>query len=218
MVIELQELKKRWGIGLTGGIACGKSTVADILRAKNFPVIDADLLAREAVLPNTPGLAMVVDHFGGGVLNNDGTLNRTALGETIFRDHKERQALEQIIHPIIHQLLHRHLEQEQLFANPRFWFYEASLLYEAKIAIEFRQVWVIVCPKDVQESRIRNRDHRTRDTIRAIIKSQMPNSEKAKLADVVIDTNCSLAELDTKVRLHVDKLPGLSGITPLQQT
>ncbi len=217
-MLNLQELKKKWGIGLTGGIACGKSTVAQILRKKSFLVIDADELAREAVKPSSRGLARVVEEFSGAVLNEDGTLNRRAIADIIFRDPQKRQRLEQIVHPIIHELLAEHLRKAGLFSAPRFWFYEASLLFEKGTYSEFRQIWAVSCPPEVQMARIQTRDHRSQEMAKAILASQIPAAEKARRADVVIETTSSMEELETKIRMALESMPGRSGIMQLQQS
>src|SRR4051812_13186958 len=122
--MRLSELQKTYGIGLTGGIASGKSTVAKIIAGQNYLVIDADQLAREAVLPGTAGLAAIASAFGGKALNADGTLNRTELSHIVFEDSAKRAHLESIVHPAIQALLSKRLETEGLYTHPAFWFYE----------------------------------------------------------------------------------------------
>lgn len=203
-MIDLKELKKAWGIGLTGGIACGKSTVANILRSKNILVLDADGLARDAVRPQTQGYLLVVEHFGEEILNKDQTIDRKKIADLIFAKPEEKLWLEQALHPLIRGLLARRLEDEKLFSEPKLWFYEAPLIFESGIASEFRQIWTVVCPRDVQVRRIKVRDGRADELIEAIITSQMPQSEKAAMADVVIDTNCSLVDLTRLVKERLD--------------
>lgn len=207
-MIDLRELKKAWGIGLTGGIACGKSTVADILRSRNILVLDADGLARDVVQPQTQGYLLVVEHFGEGILNKDQTIDRKKIADLIFAQPKEKLWLEQALHPLIRDLLARRLEDENLFLDPKLWFYEAPLIFESGIASEFRQIWTVTCPKDVQVSRIKKRDGRTDELIEVIIASQMPQSEKVAMADVVIDTNCSLADVTRLVNERLDTVLG----------
>jgi dephospho-CoA kinase len=210
--MNTSELCKKWGIGLTGGIACGKTTVARILADKGFLVIDADQLAREAVEPNTKGLAKIVETFGGAILNENGTLNRRLLGETIFSDPEKRQKLEKITHPIIRDLLTAKLQERGLFQNPRFWFYEASLLYETGRNQDFRLIWCVYCPQQLQIARLKTRDNRDREMAEKIIASQLPAQEKANRADVVIDTSSPIDELEAKIRHALNQLPGKSGI------
>jgi dephospho-CoA kinase len=211
--MNTSELCKKWGIGLTGGIACGKSTVARMLLDKGFLVIDADQLAREAVEPNTKGLGKIVECFGGSVLNENGTLNRRLLGETIFSDSEKKQKLEKILHPIIRELLTTKLQERGLFQNPRFWFYEASLLFETGRDQDFRLVWAVYCPKNLQISRLKQRDNRDREMAERIIAAQLPAEVKAQRADVVIDTSSQIDELDAKIRHALNQLPGRSGIS-----
>jgi dephospho-CoA kinase len=209
------ELCKKWGIGLTGGIACGKSTVASLLKGKGFPVIDADQLSRDAVAPNTRGLAKIVEVYGGSVLSENGTLNRKALGDIVFSDPTKRKELEKILHPIVRDLLTQRLQQLGLFDQPRFWFYEASLLFEVQRDQDFRQVWVVYCPESVQVQRLKQRDGRDRVIADRIIASQLPAKEKAERGDLVIDTSSPIEELDAKIRHALNQLPGRSGIAKL---
>ena len=137
-MIQIDELQKKYGIGLTGGIASGKTTVASILADLGFPVIDADLLSRKAVKPGTKGLAKVVSTFGGVILDEDGQLNRGKLGKIVFDDPSKLKKLESIIHPEIDLLLFEELEVLGLFQHPRHWFYEAALLFETKTDIKYK--------------------------------------------------------------------------------
>lgn len=205
MVID--ELTKKYGIGLTGGICCGKSTVAKILRNIGFPVIDADELSREAVEPNSKGLALVVEAFGGNVLLKNGSLNRPMMRDMIFSNPKKKELLESILHPVIHELLGRKLQELGLFDHPRYWFYEASLLFETGRNKKFREIWAVVCPSHVQISRLIKRDKCDEKMARKILDAQMPAKLKASRANVVIDTNSPMEEMEAKVRIALETLP-----------
>lgn len=194
-----QEALKQWGIALTGGIACGKSAIAAIIRQQGYIVLDADAMSRAVVEPGTEGLAAVVQAFGPTVLNSDGTMNRQRMREVVFQDPSRRQQLEAIIHPRLQTEVQKTLEIKGFFQNPRLWFYEASLIYERKRAADFKAVWVAYCPVELQITRVMQRDHCSREMAEAIIAAQMPAKEKADLADLVIDTNCSFAELEQRV-------------------
>lgn len=202
-----EELLKRYGIGLTGGIACGKSTVAKILRELGFPVIDADQLAREAVESGSRGLALVVEAFGGAILTKSGALNRPLMREMIFSDQKKRETLEGILHPVIQDLLIKKLKEIGLFQHPRPWFYEASLLFETGRYKSLAAVWVVSCPASVQIQRLMKRDKCDEKQARRILDSQLPLKQKASMGDLVIDTSSPLQELEAKVRLALETIP-----------
>lgn len=203
----LDEVMKKYGIGLTGGICCGKSTVSKILRNIGFPVIDADDLAREAVEPNSKGLALVVGAFGGNVLLKTGALNRAMMRDIIFTNPKKKDLLESILHPVIQELLAKRLVDLGLFQHPRYWFYEASLLYETGRDKNFREIWAVLCPPQVQISRLIKRDKCDEKMARKILEAQMPAKLKASRANVVIDTNSPMEEMEAKVRLALETLP-----------
>jgi dephospho-CoA kinase len=198
--MNLDEALKQWGIALTGGIACGKSTIASILRQQSYIVLDADAMSRAVVAPRTEGLAAVLQTFGPAILNPDGSMNRQAMREVVFQDPAKRLQLEAIIHPRLLAESQKALETQGFFQNPRLWFYEASLIYERNRASDFKAVWVAYCPMELQITRVMDRDRCTRAMAEAIIAAQMPAQDKAALADKVIHTDCSFAELEQRVR------------------
>jgi dephospho-CoA kinase len=198
--MNIQEVLKQWGIALTGGIACGKSTIASIIRQQGTIALDADALSRAVVEPGTEGLATVAKTFGPTVLNSDGSMNRKVMRELVFQDPIRRQQLEAIIHPRLQDETRKILETKGFFDSPRIWFYEASLIYERDRAADFKAVWVAFCPMELQITRVMDRDRCTRDMAEAILAAQMPAIEKAKLADKVINTDCSFSELEQRVR------------------
>jgi dephospho-CoA kinase len=179
--------------GLTGGIASGKSTVAARLRARGVPVIDADELARLVVAPGSDGLRAVVDAFGPGVLGPGGVLDRKALARIAFSDETARKTLEGITHPRITRLA---IERAQEYANAGepLVCYEAALIVENGMADAVRPLVVVACPEDVQVARVRARDGASAEDALARIRAQKPLSEKAAVADYVIDTNVSMEE------------------------
>ncbi|MCA9557881.1 MAG: dephospho-CoA kinase [Myxococcales bacterium] len=179
-------------IGLTGGIACGKSTVADALRARGAVIVDADQVARDVVAPGTPGLAAVVEAFGEGVLDADGRLDRSALGARVFGDEGARRRLEGILHPLIAQ---ESMVQLQAAAadGPPLVVYDAALLVESGRADLFRPLVVVSAPEAVQRERLMARDGLDRAAAEARIAAQMPVADKAAVADHVIDNGGDLA-------------------------
>ncbi len=196
--MDLAALSHSYGIALTGGIATGKSTIAAVLRRSGQIVIDADQLSRAIVLPGTEGLAAITAHFGPAVLKADGHLDRTAMRRLIFSDDKQRLALEAIIHPRLTAATQAALAAAGLGDQAKIWFYEAALILERGRGGDFREVWVASCPEDVQLQRLMTRDHSSREEAQAIIKAQMPMHQKLRAATRVIDTDCSMAELELR--------------------
>ena len=175
-------------IGLTGGIASGKSSIARFFQAKGALVIDADQLSREAVEPGSRGLAEVVAAFGEGVLADDGRLDRKRLGELVFSDSARRSRLEGILHPEI-----RRLAEERIACaaetGHRVVFYMAPLLIEAGATERVDEVWVVTVRPEVQLKRLQLRDNISRDEAQRIIDSQMPLAEKERYGRIVIDNS-----------------------------
>lgn len=185
-------------IGLTGGIASGKSTVADIVAGCGIPVIDADQLAREVVLPGTAALLQITKVFGAGVLLGDGTLDRSALAEIIFANAPLRRKLEAILHPAIKKLAAERLEELRLRGEPAV-FYMAPLLVEAGATDRVDEIWVVFVDHETQLERIQKRDSVSRDDAEKRLAAQMPMQEKRSYGRIVIDNNGGLEALRSKV-------------------
>jgi len=172
-------------IGLTGGIASGKSTVSGILRALGADVIDADSLARDVVEPGTPGLAEVTRRFP-GVLGADGRLDRAKLAARIFFDPAERAALNAILHPLIQAEFLRRTGELEAQGRPLV-IYDAALLIENGLHRKMDAVVVVDAPEEVQRRRLMERNGLTREEADARLASQMPLREKVPLATWVVD-------------------------------
>lgn len=190
-------------IGLTGGIACGKSTVSELLRARGARVVDADQVARDVVAPGSPGLQRVVEAFGEGVLAPDGSLDRARLGAAVFGDTDSssgnaRKRLEGILHPLIAEESMRQLAAA-MAEKPPLVVYDAALLIEAGRAEMFRPLVVVTAPREVQVQRVMARDGLDAEAALARLRAQMPVEEKAALADHVIDNGGTLAETEAQV-------------------
>lgn len=179
-------------VGLTGGIGCGKSTVAKLLAELGAEIIDADALARAAVAPGSAGLAKIVDRFGEGLLDGDGALDRAAMGRLVFGDADARRDLEAIIHPEVRALSMRRIA-EHIEAGAKLIVYEVPLLYETGLDAGLPEVVVVTVPGDVQRARIAERDGLDAAAIEARIAAQMPLLEKVARADHVIDNGGSFA-------------------------
>lgn len=183
--------------GLTGGIASGKSVVAARLRERGVPVIDADKLAREAVLPGTDALAQIVATFGKDILLGDGSLDRKKLGQIVFADAEKRKALNAIVHPAVSMLTFARSKElrdegEALVA------YEAALIVENGVADAFRPLVVVSAPDDVQIERMMSRDGITEAEAKARLLAQMPLAEKVAQADYVIENTGSIADVERR--------------------
>ena len=186
-------------IGLTGGIASGKTSVALMLEQLGAAVVDADLLAREVVQPGEQALDQIVAAFGTGVLNGDGSLNRAALAEIVFSDPAARRVLESITHPAIRARADQKLAALREQGVPAV-FYVAPLLIEAGNSARVDEIWVVYLDRESQLARLMARDSLDRDAALRRIASQMPMEEKRKLGRVVIDNSGTREELEAQVR------------------
>ena len=186
-------------IGLTGGIASGKSTVANYLKENGFAVIDADIAARQAVEKGTEGLRKVAETFP-GVLNEDGTLNRKALGTIIFNDKAQRDSLNEIVHPIVRRLMDE--EKATALSEGKVVVMDIPLLYENELEHTVDEVWVVYVSYDIQKMRLMKRNELSESEADARINSQMSMDEKRDKADIVID-NCH--DLDSLYK-HLEAL------------
>lgn len=185
-------------IGLTGGIASGKSTVAQLLAARGARVIDADILAREVLAPGTQGLAEVVEAFGPEVLGADGSLDRARLGQRVFADQVARRRLEAITHPRIAQ---RALLETQRAAaqGVQLVVYEAALLLESGAAAGVEALVVVAADPALQRRRVAERDGLSETEAQARIDAQASMAERLLAADFVINNDGSLEALRAQV-------------------
>ena len=186
-------------IGLTGGIASGKSTVARILEGLGAVIIDADILAREAVAPGEPAYKAIVAEFGSGVVNPDSTINRAELGRLVFADREARKRLENITHPAIARRAEEKLDACRKNSVPVV-FYVAPLLIEAGRTSIVNEIWVVYTDEATQLERLMQRDGIGPDDARRRLEAQMPMDETQKYGRVVIDNRGTEAELDKQVR------------------
>jgi dephospho-CoA kinase len=179
-------------IGLTGGIATGKSFVRARLEELGVPTIDADVLAREAVAPGTPGLEAVAARFGQGILTPEGSLDRKALAGIVFNDAAARSDLEAIIHPRVRAVTDSWFHS--LPAQTRFAVADIPLLYETGRDRDFDIVVVVACEPETQLQRLMAREGITKPDALARIAAQLPIAEKVRRADAVIRTDGTKAE------------------------
>jgi len=176
-------------VGLTGSIAVGKSFVASVFAELGCHVLDADHTAREVVLPGSQGLGAVVTAFGTEVLNADGTLNRQQLGALVFADEQKRQQLNHLLHPFIIARQDEILREWEAEDPDGIGIVDAALMIESGGYKRFDKLIVVHCRPEVQLERLMLRNSLTREEARARIDAQMPQEEKQKFADYLIDTS-----------------------------
>lgn len=181
-------------IGLTGGIASGKSTVSRMLRERGALIVDADLISREIVRPGSPVLQQIAEEFGQDILLENGELNRKKLGAIIFSDEEKRLKLNSLMHPPIRAEMLRQIHQYETEYPDKLIVADIPLLYESKLQHMFSEVMVVYVPLPVQVARLMERDGLTESQALERIRSQMPLEDKRRLADVVIDNSGSLEE------------------------
>lgn len=185
-------------VGLTGGIASGKSTVANMFKEMGIEVIDADIEARKAVEIGEAAYEQIVTYFGEDILNDDYTINRSKLGEIIFNDSVKRQKLNEIVHPDVRRRMNEK-KAAAIMRGDQVVVLDIPLLFESGLKHMVDVVLLVYVEKDVQLQRLMERNLLTKEEALARIQSQMPIEDKRKLADKVINNNGSID--DTKKQL-----------------
>lgn len=175
-------------IGLTGGIATGKSTVSKMIKELEIPVIDADIIAREVVEIGETAYAKIVDYFGRGILNETGSLDRKKLGEIVFNNDEKRLVLNKIVHPAVRNRINEKIEQQKKTGNKTI-VLDIPLLFESKLTYLVDKIIVVFVDQEIQKQRLKLRDQFSEEEALARIASQMPLKEKLALADEVIDNH-----------------------------
>lgn len=198
----VDETRRHVRVGLTGGIASGKSTVSAILRELGAVVIDADALAREVVAKGTPGLAAVVAEFGPGLLTADGELDRAAMGSLVFGDEAARRRLEAIVHPLVFE---RIVDLETHAPEGAVVVHDIPLLAEGGRAPSFDAVLVVDVPTEVQVERMVRDRGWTREQAQARIAAQASRAERLAIATHVLDNTGTREDLRAAVeRVHAE--------------
>ncbi|MBD2628770.1 dephospho-CoA kinase [Trichormus variabilis] len=197
-------------IGLTGGIATGKSTVANYLHsAYNLPILDADVYAKDAVSIGSSTLAQIATRYGKEILLADGNLNRQKLGEIVFKESEERNWLESVIHPYVRNCFSQAINESS--ANTLV--LVIPLLFEVGLENLVSEIWVVYCSPAQQQQRLIQRNHLNSEQATARINSQLPIAEKVAKADIVLDNSFTLESLLKQVdvainkNIHITKLP-----------
>lgn len=195
-------------IGLTGTIASGKSYVADILEELGARVVDTDLLAREVVEPGTAGLQMIVERWGEGVLDEQGRLDRKKLADIVFVDEDDRRHLNSIVHPLVFKRiaeLIRDVPPDTVVVLV------VPLLFESGMDSSMDSVWVVTADEETLIKRMTDRDGFSREEALSRIRAQMPQEEKIKMAQVVIDNGGSQEDTRRQVLAEWNKLRRQAG-------
>ncbi|CQR54774.1 dephospho-CoA kinase [Paenibacillus riograndensis] len=193
-------------MGLTGGIASGKSTVSAMFVDKGARLVDADVIAREVMLPGHPVLAAAVQQFGEDILLPDGTLNRARLGEIVFNDSEARQKLNDLTHPAIRREIKNRmyaLEQED---PQRLTLVDIPLLYESELDNLFEEITVVYVPRELQLARLMERNGLTLQQAEGRLQAQMDIELKRSRANYVIDNSRDLAYAKQQVDVLWDRL------------
>lgn len=193
-------------IGLTGGIASGKSTVSEFAATKGVHVIDADILGHEAYEPGTPCFTAVVAEFGDDIVAADGTIDRRVLGSKVFAEGSSLKRLTNIVWPAIKQLAQDRIKRVLLNHPDQTILLEAAVLLEAGWQDFVDEVWVVTVDVDTAIERSMKRDNLSRQAVQERIDAQLSNEERIKQADIVIDNSGTEAELLDKLTHEFDQL------------
>ena len=196
-------------VALTGGIASGKSTVANLFAARGIPVIDTDLIAREVVEPGQPALAEIVETFGPGVLDADGRLDRPHLREKIFADPSARSRLEAILHPAIRRTMERQSLQAATLGP--YQVLVIPLLAEGGRSDHVDRVLVVDVPENHQIERLVVRDKVSQDHAAAALRAQATRATRLAIADDVIENTGSIGDLQSQVAVLHERYLELAG-------
>ncbi|OMD59664.1 dephospho-CoA kinase [Paenibacillus odorifer] len=196
-------------IGLTGGIASGKSTVSALLVNKGARLVDADVIAREVMLPGHEVLAAAAKQFGKEILFPDGTLNRAKLGEIVFQDPVALQTLNNLTHPAIRQEIKDRMYSMEQEEPKRLIIVDIPLLFESGLETLFREIVVVYVPREMQIARLMERNRLSLEEAEARLNAQMDIEQKRNKADYIIDNSGDLAYTEQQVAVFWDRL-GLS--------
>lgn len=186
-------------VGLTGGIASGKSTVSNLIREKGFTIIDADLEARMAVEVGEPAYNDIVSYFGEDILLDNNEINRARLGEIIFNNEEKRQKLNNIVHPDVRRRMFEK-RQKAIENGEKLIILDIPLLFESKLTGMVDKVLLIFVDEETQLKRLMERNQFTKEEALSRVKSQMPLKDKVAISDAVIDNNGTIEE--TKLQLN----------------
>ena len=178
-------------IGLTGGIASGKSTITNYIRKyKNIPILDADNLSRELIKPNTYGYKKILDYFGNKIIDNknnsERAINRKLLRNIIFKHSESKEWIEKLLHPLIKEKM---IEECSRYKNTQTLVLVIPLLFEAKFEDICTEIWLVKCPSETQKKRLMTRDKISEKEASDSINLQLSFEEKRKFSDIILDNS-----------------------------
>lgn len=185
--------------GLTGGIATGKSTVANMLQKLGAAIMDADQISRQVVEPNTIGARRIEEHFGKEFFSTEGQLRRDKLAGLIFHDSQARQQLNQLLHPLILAEIQRQSDQVQRQTKNAVIIWDIPLLLEGNLTDFVQKVIVVYVPEEVQQKRLQLRNHLNQEEAMTRIQSQLSIEKKKSLADYLIDNSGTVQQTKRQV-------------------
>ena len=191
-------------IALTGGIATGKSYVANKLREAGVPMVDADVLAREGVEPGTPGLAAVRRRFGPDAVRRDGTMDRVRIAQIVFKDKRARLDLEAIVHPAVQKAVNDFFDS--LPKRTPYAVADIPLLFETGREKQFDAVIVVACPRDMQLQRVMERNRLSKEDAERRLAAQLPIEKKLEKATYVIRTDGTFEDTNAQIASLLDRL------------
>lgn len=191
-------------VGLTGSIGCGKSSLSNILKKYDIPIIDADIKGRE-IYENKELLRDIEKNFGSSVINKDGTLNRKNLGKIVFNDDYKLEKLNSLTHPVIQNMIKDDLNKYEKFGK-KIAVVDAALLIEAGFMNMLDTLVVVTCSEEVQLQRVVLRDNCSEEDAMGRIKSQMPQDEKVKYAEFVVDNSGTIEHLEKEAKKLIKSL------------
>lgn len=186
-------------IGITGGIASGKSSVSTFIKELGFSVIDADIVAREVVEPGEEAFQEIVNEFGEGILLPEGDIDRAKLGNLIFHSEEKRLKLNSIVHPAVRKRM-RELAEKAFQEGAETVFMDIPLLFESKLTFMVEKTLLVYVDEEIQLARLMSRNNLSEKDALARIASQMPLREKCALADAVVNNNGELEDTKEQVR------------------
>ncbi len=196
-------------VGLTGSIAVGKSHVCEVFRELGCHVLDADQTAREVVKPGTKGLSRIVEAFGNGVLQASGELDRKKLGAIVFADKDKRERLNAIVHPLVIEAQDEWIRGVEARDPDGIAIIDAALMIESGGYKRFDKLIVVWCEPEIQLQRLMKRDGLSKEDAKARIRAQMPQEEKKRFADHLIDTSAGFDETREQVKKVFAELKGV---------
>ncbi|WP_182201057.1 dephospho-CoA kinase [Paraliobacillus salinarum] len=192
-------------IGLTGGIATGKSTVSNLFKASRIPVIDADQIAKQVVEPGEEAYHQIINTFGSSVIQEDGQLNRRKLGNIVFSNEKKRQLLNNIVHPQVKNVM-LNKRDRLIKENHPLIVLDIPLLFESQLEDLVDMIVVVYSRPETQLARLMKRNKLTKEEATDRIQSQISITQKAEKADVILDNNGSIDELEQQFTAFMNTL------------